>query len=80
MKIERQVAMVKSVAKNMKQKERQQAERDKKTDKMYAIMRKTGKAIDEVQKSELTKSEYNFIIDYIKNIMNCPMSLYPNLA
>jgi uncharacterized protein YaaR (DUF327 family) len=80
MKIERQAAMVKSVAKNMRQKERQQAEKEKKIDKMYSIMRKTGKALDEVTKTELTKSEYKFIVEYVENIMNCPIELYPNLA
>lgn len=80
MKIERQIAMVKSVAKNMRQKERQQADKEKKTDKMYAIMRKTGKALDEVTKSELTKSEYTFIVEYIEKIMKCSIELYPNLS
>ena len=80
MKIERQIAMVKSIAKSMKQKERQQAEREKKTDKMYAIMKKTGKALDEITKSELSKSEYKFIVEYIEKVMNCPIRFYPNLA
>lgn len=79
MKIERQMAMVKSVAKSMKQKERQQSDKEKKTTKMYAIMRKTGKALDEVTKSDLTKSEYKFIVEYIENYMN-GLSSYPNLA
>ena len=80
MKTERQLAMVKSVAKNIRQKERQQAEKEKKTSKMYAIMRKTGKALDEVEKNDLTKKEYEFIISYIQDVMQTPISFYPNLT
>lgn len=79
MKIERQAAMVKGVAKSIKQKERQQADKEKKTDKMYSIMNKTGKSLDEVTKDDLTKKEYAFIVEYIEKIMNCPIQLYPNL-
>lgn len=80
MKMERQIAMVKSVAKNRKQKERQQSEKEKKTDKMYKIMHKTGKALDEVTKDDLSKSEFTFIVEYIKTVMNCPITFYPNLT
>lgn len=80
MKVERQLAMVKSVAKNMRQKERQQAEKEKKTSEMYEIMRKVNKALDEVEKADLTKKEYEFIIEYIETVMNTPIRYYPNLA
>lgn len=79
MKIERQAAMIKSVAKNMREKDRKQAKEERMKDKMYEIMRKTGKALDEVEKLELTKKEFDFIVLYIQEVMKCPISLYPNL-
>jgi ABC-type uncharacterized transport system fused permease/ATPase subunit len=79
MDIRRQSTMVKSVAKNMRAKERQQAEKEKMTDKFYTIMRKVNKALDEVTKNDLTKKEYDFIIEYIKTVMKCPIELYDNL-
>ena len=53
--------------------------KNKQTDKFYKIMNKTGKTLDEITKKDLTKTEYKFIVEYIIKIMNCPISLYPNL-
>lgn len=79
MNAKRQCAMVKSVAKSIKQKERMESNREKMTDKMYSIMKKVGKSLDDVMKSDLTKKEYDFIVEYITTVMNCPISLYDNL-
>jgi ribosomal protein S20 len=79
MNAQRQIAMVKSVAKNMRTKERQQSKDEKKKDQMYSIMKKVGKALDEVTKDDLTEKEYKLIADYITTVMKCPLVLYPNL-
>lgn len=79
MDIKRQAAMVKYVAKNMRAKERQQAKDLKKKDLLYNILRRVGKALDEVTKDDLTKKEFDFIVEYITTVMKCPIVLYPNL-
>ncbi|MFL1672489.1 hypothetical protein [Paenibacillus dendritiformis] len=79
MDIKRQEAMVKSVAKNMKAKQRQQVKEDKEYNKMYAIMRKSGKSLDEVTKEDLAEREYKFIVEFITTVMKRPIVLYPNL-
>ena len=67
MKIERQQAMVKAVAKAMNQKERQQAKTDKLRNKVVVICNKYGKAIDELNKNELKKEELKSVQDYYIN-------------
>ena len=68
-------AMEKYGEKQAKKKARQ----DKKSDKFYAICRKYNKALDELTKEELTKTEYNFIIKYVEKVLHYPIRLYPNL-
>jgi len=79
MNIKRQIAMVKQVSKNIRKKERQEMNTEKKKDKMYSIMNKVQKALDEVTKGELSPKDYSFIIEYITTVMQCPITLYPNL-
>jgi hypothetical protein len=79
MNAKRQAAMVKSVAKSMRAKERQQASREKMLDQVYAALRKAGKPIDEVTKAELSKAEYAIIVDYVTENGRYPLSLFPKL-
>lgn len=79
MKIERQAAMVKSVAKNMKTKERKEAKKEKMYSEFYTIARKIGKSLDEMKKEDLTNKEYKFIIEFIETILDCSTTFYPNL-
>lgn len=79
MNIKRQEAMVKSVAKNMRQKEREQAQKDKLRSKLVAILNPTGKAIDEVTREDLSAKDFKFVQDYVVNVMNTRLMFYPNL-
>jgi hypothetical protein len=54
--------------------------KDKKSDKFYTICRKYNKSLDELTKDELTKTEYNFIVEYITKELKYPMRFYPSLA
>ena len=79
MEAKRQMVMVKSVAKNIRAKEREQAKIDKIRNKACEALGRAGKAIDEVTKSELSKKDYEAIIKYLQEVRKCPISLFPNL-
>lgn len=55
------------------------AREQKKTSKFYDICRKYDKALDELTKEELTKTEYKFILEYIEKVLKYPIKFYPNL-
>lgn len=84
MNIERQKAMAKYVAKNMKAKERQEAKKEKIYSNLYKILRKYGKAIDEITRNDVTEKEYKTIIEYFEVIQGFSsetmiVQIYPNL-
>ncbi|QJI52304.1 hypothetical protein [Psychrobacillus phage Perkons] len=84
MKIERQISMVKSAAKNMRQKDRQEKPKEKIIDKMYKILNGLGTTLDEVNGSKLSERDYNSLIEYFKVIrgMNTYEKItlfYPNM-
>lgn len=83
MNICRQAEMVKSVAKNMRAKECKESRVEKVKGKLYAVLRKVGKSLDEVIKNDLTENEYKVVIEYFEVVRGCSdyvaLQLYPNL-
>ncbi|MGE6227608.1 hypothetical protein [Paenibacillus chitinolyticus] len=79
----RQAAMVKSVAKNMRAKQRKESSVEKIKDNLYAVLRKVGKPLDEVTKSELTEKDYKVVLEYFEIARGCSsfvaLQLYPKL-
>lgn len=79
MDILRQKAMVKSVAKGMRAKERTQAKDEKIISAMYQALKHCGKALDEVTKNDLTEKEYKDVTAFIVDVRKWPLTWYPNL-
>lgn len=79
MKIERQAAMVKSVAKNMKTKEKKEAKSDKIRDNLYKVMSKLGKSLDEIKKADLTEKDYKIVLDYYEVVRGYSPFMMMNL-
>ena len=66
MNIQRQCAMIKSVDKSIKDKERKLSKQNKIIDDMYRILRKVNKCLDEVSKSDLDQKEYKAMLEFFK--------------
>jgi hypothetical protein len=79
MNAKRQIAMVKSVAKNMRAKERKQKPEEERYSTLYAILRKVGKPLDEVKKADLNKKDYEFVLKFVTEYQGFHISLCPNL-
>lgn len=84
MKLERQSAMVKSVAKNMRIKERNENKKEKARDELCKVLRKAGKPLDEITRNDITKKEYDIIVRYFKVVRGYAseytmVQVYPNL-
>lgn len=65
--------------KSAERRAKEQVRIDKKTSKFYGICRKYDKAIDTLNKNEMTKTEYKFIVEYIEKVLKYPLSWYSNL-
>lgn len=83
MKMERQAAMAKSVAKNMKAKERSNRTKEQAYSDLYKVLHKAGKSLDEVNAADLSKKEYQVIVTYfevVRGMSEFQMArFYPNL-
>jgi acyl-[acyl carrier protein]--UDP-N-acetylglucosamine O-acyltransferase len=56
-----------------------EARKDKKTRKIYDILRKYDTCLPDLAKEKLTKAEYKIVVDYITKVCNYPLRLYPHL-
>lgn len=79
MNAKRQCALYRIVEKIEKAEARKRKPEEKMRDKLYEICRKYNKALDELTKDEITKTEHKFLIEFITKIFKCPVSFYPNL-
>lgn len=83
MNAKRQISMVKSVAKNMRAKERQVSKVDRARDNLYKVLRKVDKTLDDISRNDLTEKEFVTVLQYFEIVRGCSapvtLQLYPNL-
>jgi len=68
-------------ANKQSEKLRKQALKDaKKREKTLDILKKYDTTLDAVRAGQLTKSEYDYLVSYIREVLKYPLTYYPNLA
>lgn len=61
-----------------KEADKSKVKEEKQRDKLYAILNRTGKTLDEVTRQDITENDYIFILEWIKS-MGRHLSSFPNL-
>ena len=68
-----------AVDKSIEKKRKREARQQPKADRFYTICRKYGKAADELDRDELTKTEHRAVVEYLTNVLGYPLKFWPNL-
>lgn len=68
-----------AIDKSIEKRKKLDIKRQIKSDKFHEICRKYNKSLDELDKNELTKTEYKFILEYVEKILKYPIRFYSNL-